>query len=251
MGQCVKENIAFTGGEKIEYEISYNLGFVWLNVGLARFTVDSVIYQNKHALHLRGYGTSYRFYDWAYKVRDHYDAFIDPYSIEPFKFKRDIEEGKYFASNVYYFNHEKETIYSQTKNSNKKYSLDTIPLPDCTYDILSMIYYCRNIDYSIYQAGEKIPIKIILDGKIHDLYVRYLGKEVIKTRDRKKFQCIVFKPLLVQGGMFDGGENMTVWVTDDLNKIPVLIEAKILVGSIKAYLTDLQGVRNNKLARID
>jgi len=42
----------------------------------------------------------------------------------------------------------------------------------------------------------------------------------------------------VEGTIFRGGEDMLVWVSTDNRKIPIVVEAKILVGSVKAYLAD-------------
>ena len=79
----------------------------------------------------------------------------------------------------------------------------------------------------------------------------YLGKEILKTRDKMKYKCIKFKPLLVEGGMFPGGENMTVWVSDDQNRIPVLVEAQILVGKVKAIISEMEGIRNELNSLMD
>ncbi len=98
--------------------------------------------------------------------------------------------------------------------------------------------------------GTKIPIRMIVDGKVYDLYIRYLGKEIIETREDRKFRCLKFTPLVVPGTIFKSGEDMTVWVTDDLNRIPIIVEAKVLVGSIKAVFIDAKGLRNPVSAEI-
>ena len=83
---------------------------------------------------------------------------------------------------------------------------------------------------------------MFIDDKTYGLYVRYLGKEVIKTK-YGRFNAIKFKPLLIEGTIFKGGEKMTVWVTDDANRIPVRIESPISVGSVKV---DMMGYRNTR-----
>ena len=119
----------------------------------------------------------------------------------------------------------------------------------CTFDVLSAVYYCRTINFEKYKTNEKIPVNIVLDGKTYSLYLRYLGKEVIKSRDDtknsevRKYRCIKFSAMLVEGTIFKGGENMFIWVTDDENRIPVLVEAKILIGSVKAYVNTIEGIR--------
>jgi hypothetical protein len=74
---------------------------------------------------------------------------------------------------------------------------------------------------------------MFLDNEVFNLYIKYLGKEVIKTR-YGTFNAIKFKPLLVKGTLFEGGEKMTVWVSDDANHIPLRVESPIVIGSIKA-----------------
>ena len=74
------------------------------------------------------------------------------------------------------------------------------------------------------------------------MYIRYLGKESIKTR-YGKFNAIKFKPLLLKGTIFEGGEKMTVWVSDDANKIPVRIESPISVGSVKVDMISYGNLR--------
>ncbi len=81
---------------------------------------------------------------------------------------------------------------------------------------------------------------MFMDKEVFNLYVRYVGKETLKTK-YGKFRTIKFKPLLLKGTLFEGGEKMTVWVTDDQNKVPVRIESPIVVGSVKV---DMMGNRN-------
>ena len=84
---------------------------------------------------------------------------------------------------------------------------------------------------------------MFIDDKVYNLYIRYLGKETIKTR-YGKFRAIKFKPLLIQGTIFEGGEQMVVWVTDDKNKIPVRIESPISVGSVKVDMMGYHNIRH-------
>ena len=83
---------------------------------------------------------------------------------------------------------------------------------------------------------------MFLDNEVYNMYLRYLGKETVKTK-YGKFKAIKFKPLLVKGTIFEGGEKMTVWVTDDGNHIPVRIESPISVGNIKVDMMSYKNLR--------
>jgi len=242
--QCTNlEDINFKFGEKISYQVYYNWTFIWLSAGEVYFHVNKKEIDNRTVYHFDSYGKSHKEYDWFFKVRDHFQSYVDSTSFKPLFFHRNSFEGGYFVNNKYRFDHNNKLIYSYIESTKIPYYEDTLKMPNCIFDVLSIIYYSRNIDYDKYAVNEKIPITLIIDNEIFELYIRYLGKEKIKTRNGEVFNCIKFRPLLVEGTIFSEGEHMNVWVTDDKNKIPVLVEAKILVGSIKAYLDTYEGTR--------
>ena len=84
---------------------------------------------------------------------------------------------------------------------------------------------------------------MLVDRKIDDLYVRYLGIENVKTRNGKEFRCHKVSVYLLQGDFFPEGEYMKVWFTDDQNHLPVQVETEILVGSVKALLLDTKSLK--------
>ena len=83
---------------------------------------------------------------------------------------------------------------------------------------------------------------MFLDDQVYNIYIHYLGKETTKTK-YGKFKAIKLKHLLLKGNIFDGGEKMTIWVTDDANHIPVRMESPILVGSVKIDLTHHENLK--------
>jgi hypothetical protein len=212
---------------------------IWANAGEAKFSVKAEDFRDKPSLHFIGEGTTYKSYDWFFKVRDKFESWVDSASLKPFRYIRKTSEGSTHTYNDNYFNFQrKEAVCYRILG--EKIQKDTIPLPACTFDVLTMIYYARCIDYSKYQPDTKIPIILYLDGQIYDkLYIRYMGKEKIKT-DLGEMSCIKFKPLLIAGTIFSGGEEMTVWVTDDEKKIPVYIKTPIIVGDIQAKIKTIK-----------
>ena len=142
-------------------------------------------------------------------------------------------------------------IFTFTENSNKPFLKDTLALPACTFDVISLSYYARNLDFEGLEVNDTIPVSVIIDNELFNLYIRYLGKELMKTKDGSRYNCIKFSALLVEGTIFKGGEDLFVWVTDDKNRIPVLVEAKILVGSVKALLISTIGLRYKMTAKLN
>ncbi len=250
LGQCFDKNFAFKPGEQLHYEVYYNWGFIWLNAGEAEFDVKTETYNNQKVYFFDSYGSSYKGYDWIFKVRDSYKSYLDMNTFQPLWFHRKTYEGGYSVNNIYSFNQSKRQIYSSSENSKKPLVKDTLEMKNCTYDVLSLIYLARNMDFSSMKINDTMPVTAVIDNEIYQLYIRYLGKEVMKTKDGQEYHCIKFSALLVEGTMFRGGEDLFVWVTDDKNRIPLLVEAKILVGSVKAILAGSSGLRNPVTSKI-
>jgi len=237
---CEVQNTAFLPGEKITYRVVYNWNSLWLNAGEVTFSVADGVYGANKVYHVTGEGNTYKSYDWFYKVRDTYESYIDQQTMMPLKFVRNVYEGGYTIYNNVTFEQDKHKAISTHGEFN---------VPDCVQDVLSAVYYSRNIDFSKHKINDTIPINLFLDDSLYHIYIRYLGKEVLKTQTGT-FNCIKFKPLLINGTIFRGGEKMTVWVTDDDNKIPVLVESPIIVGLIRAELYKYDGVRNPMKAKV-
>lgn len=237
---CKVENKAFKAGEKIVYTVYYNALGVYVNAGTATFTSTLETLNNRPVFHVVGEGNTNSSYDWVYKVRDKYETYIDTATMQSLKFVRNVNEGGYKKFQNVTFN----------KTANTAVTNDGVyKVPACVQDVVSAVFYARNIDFSSLRKEDKIGFSMFLDNEVHNMYIRYLGKETIKTK-YGKFNAIKFKPLLLKGTIFEGGENMTVWVTDDENHIPVRIESPIVVGKVKVDLMSHENLRHPLTALI-
>jgi hypothetical protein len=120
---------------------------------------------------------------------------------------------------------------------------DTLPITSCTFDMVSLLYYVRNLDYSHCRVNDTIPVTILLDNELYNIYFRYLGTEKKKIKHFGEIDCMKFSAMLIQGTVFKGGEKMFLWVTNDKNRIPVYVESPIIVGSVRGTLVGLKGNR--------
>lgn len=216
------------------YRIYYTLAGAYVGAGEVVFTTKLEEFQQRPVWHVQGKGRTFSSYDWFYKVRDTYESYIDTSTMLPLKFVRDVQEGGKRIYNSVLFNHAQRNAVSTN---------GVFKISACVQDVLSVIYNARNINYNLYKPGQKIPVTLYLDDEEYPVYIRYLGKETLATK-YGKYNCIKFRPLLIEGTIFKGGEKMEVWVTDDANKLPVLVVTPILVGNIKAYLTDFSGLKS-------
>ena len=240
---CEIKNDAFQIGEELDYVITYNWLLVWTDVGGVKFEAIKDYKFGQEVINLKGTGITYTFYDWFFEVRDVYQSWVKPENLLPVYYHRDVDEGGYLIDIKYTFDYENMLAYSEIEKTRKPYFKDTVNILPCTYDVVSVIYQARNVDFEKYELDEKIPFKILLDNEIHDVYIRYKGKEVRKVRGVGKFRCLKFTGSLIAGDVFQGGEDLVFWVTDDKNRIPVWAESPIIVGKIKCRLVDYKGLK--------
>ncbi len=250
IAQCFTANNVFGDRENITYEVSYNWGPIWIEAGLVTFAVNKEKYLGKDTWHLKSTGKTYSTYDYFFKVRDYYDSWIDPQTFHSIEFRRYIYEGNYNLLNTITFDPSRQTAISNTKTNNNPLRQDTIRLSKCIFDMLSSVYLTRTLNLSDLKPEARILVSVLIDDSVYKIEVRSLGKEVVENRDGQHYKCIKFTAKMVQGTIFRGNEDVLIWVTDDDNKIPVYIEAKIIVGSVKAYLIEAKGLKNPMKALI-
>lgn len=231
--EVIRSNsMPFEVGEKLSYTVHY--GFV--NAGKAELLVKSSqkkFSQNANSIKMVGKGWTTGATDWFFKVDDHYETYMDMEKLEALLFIRRVNEGGFIINQDYVFEQDSNRVITQ---DNKAYEV-----PDGVQDMLSAFYYARSLDYSSAKENDVFVIPAFVDDKVEFLKIKYKGKERIKTRSGK-FNCLKFNPLVLKGRVFEADEDVTVWISDDENKIPILIESKIIVGSIKAELTDYAGL---------
>lgn len=237
---CGLDNKVVCDGEVVNFTVYYNLSAVWVAAGKASFTTRLKMLEGQPVFHVVGAGKTYKSYDWIYKVDDRYESYIDTVTMLPKRFQRSIKENGNAKSELVTFAHAQKLAFS----GHKQYSV-----PGCIQDVLSAIYYARNINYNNYKPGETVPFDMFIDGEVHHLYIRYMGRETITTK-YGTFRTIKIRPLLVEGTIFRGGEKMDIYVTDDDNLVPVRINSPILVGSIKVDMMGYSGLKHPMKALI-
>lgn len=228
---CGITNTAFQAGEQVTFHVFYKVIGTYTHAGTAIFTNTLETFNNQPVYHLVGDGKTKPSYDWIYKVRDRYESYVDTATLQPLKFIRNVNEGGY---KIY------ETVSFNKITNSAITNKGVFAIPNCIQDVVSAIYYARNIDFDKYKPEDKIPFKMFLDNEVFNMYIRYLGKETIKTQ-YGRFRAIKFKPLLLKGTIFEGGEKMVVWVSDDPNHVVLRVESPIVVGKV---LIDMMGYRN-------
>ncbi len=227
-GNDISSVAPFKAGESLTYTMKYGP----LHGGNATLTLRKTAFRDKEAFHARIYARTVGLTDRLFKVRDIYESIFDPVSCLPYKSVRDISEGGYTFYNEVFF-------YHQDKQVNSKKS-GMFNVPEGILDMVSTLYYIRNYDYSNLQAGDVIDITTFFSDEIFPFLLRYKGIEEVKTK-LGRFMCHRFDPVVEPGRIFKTENDMTFWLTNDRNLIPIRVKFDMIVGSVKC---DLQSYEN-------
>jgi hypothetical protein len=224
-------------GEWFKFRIHY--GFV--NAGYATLEVKDATINNKKSFHVVGKGYTTGMSRFFFKVDDLYESYIDRETGNPHQFVRKINEGGYTKNQEAFFNHSaNKVVVKDYKHNTEKAS----SIPKNTQDILSSFYYLRNHpNIDKLKVGESIAIDMFFDGETTKFKLKLIGREIINTKFGD-VQTMIFRPLVQSGRVFKEEESLTVWISDDNNKLPVRIKADLAVGSIKADIDSYKGLKN-------
>jgi hypothetical protein len=245
---CETKNQVFKPGEKIVYKLYYNWNFVWLAAGEVTFLVHEL----PDYYHIMVRGRTYESYEWFYKVRDNYESYLDKKTLLPHIHIKDVNEGGYTRYDRTSFDQTAGRAISSRGRTRNDLEDKEIALDECMHDLISIVYYARNLDYKNMQKGDKIPLKILMDRDIYPLSLKYLGAEPnLKVRNGGRYNTQKFSPQLIAGEVFKEGDEMKIYVSDDQNRLPIMIESPVSVGSVKAVLQSYEGLRFPMTAKVE
>jgi hypothetical protein len=227
---------AFDVGEWFRFRIHYGI----VNAGYATLEVKEAVRNNKKVFHAVGRGYTTGMTKFFFKVEDNYESFFDKETGNPYQYVRKINEGGYIKNQEGFFNQATDkVVVKDYKNKTEK----TFSVPNNVQDIVSTFYYLRNhptIDKL--KVGESVAIDMFFDDETTKFKLKFIGREDISTKFGT-IPAMIFRPLVQSGRVFKEQESLTIWISDDDNKLPVRIKASLAVGSLKADLESFKGLK--------
>lgn len=232
------DNDAFKAGEVLRYRVTY--GFMDAGEAIMEVKSTSKKGNNRELFHVVGTGRTLGGFNAFYKVHDVYESYIDKQSIMPWFFKRDVNEGGYKINQDYTFKQNEYKVYNGEKH---------FKTPMGVQDMISSFYRARTLDFRGLKPGRIYSFQTFMDDEIYLLKIKYVGDEEVRVR-KGKFKCHKFVPVVQTGRYFESEEDVQFWVTADDNKIPLLVKAKIPVGTVKMHLVEWNGLKNELSSKL-
>ena len=215
------------GGEHLTYNVRY--GFI--SAGEAELKVtEGPEYGGRPTWRVIGAGRSTGAFDWVFKVRDHYETHLDIAGLFPHHFIRSVREGGYRLERDIDFDPAKRTAVVHQDDRTKHHQL-----PAYCQDLVSSFYYARSLPIERMSEGDLIEIPTLVDGKVHPIRARLMGRETIDVPSGT-YDCWRFSPVVQEGRIWKSDDDLTVYVSADARRIPVLVKSDLVVGSVRLEL---------------
>lgn len=231
------ENTAFQKGERLVFRAAYNsrlTGNIYAGEASLEIRPNNVTKDGRSIMHIVGTANTTGLFNLFFKVENRYDSYVDELSISPHRFTRNIREGRYRRNDDVIFDNEQNLAFSNR---------DTIPVPPYVQDIISAFYYARTFSMDSVEVGDAFYVDFHLSDSVYVTRILFEGYEQVRTR-LGTFNTLKFKPQVQEGTVFDQPYPMTLWISDDENKIPILIESGLVVGSVRLELVQFRGLKN-------
>jgi len=227
----VKEPV-FQAGEVLKYKLKY--GFITAAEGTIKVEDSDLKFNGKPTYKLLVDGETSGTFDVFYKIRDHYDSYIDKENLKPYFYQENIREGSYRRQDKARFHQEDKKVVA-TKG--------TFATPTTqTFDLVSAYYFARSLDISKIKINDFVKLNYFLGDEVSQLEIQFVGREVIKTK-LGKIRCLKFSPSIKPGRIFRKDSRLYLWVTDDGNRVPVKAQVEIIVGSVTMEIKSADGLR--------
>jgi len=235
---CSVSNDLLAPGERLEYQLYYNVGFVWIPAGACEFHVRNAVYNKKPALQLSVQGRSHKSFDAFYRVRDTMISYVDTETLTPYRAYKYTHEDNWNGIDDFSFRKTGANTWGiSTKLKRKR---GWLPVQEsetsrCGFDIITSIYRLRCFSSpDMYTLGKRLDIPVRLDDGEYMVHLTYVGKERIKLYGDGFYNAHAFTLSMIEGNIFKRGDVLKMWISDDRNRIPLLIESPIRVGVVKA-----------------
>lgn len=239
------EDLAFQAGEKLTFTMHYEWGAIDSDVGTGTVVLDTMVLNGQDVFKCSVYGKTTRMFDLFFKVRENFESWFTCEGLRPLRFTRDTHEGHYVARNTYVYDWgaPQPFIAADVYSSSRGQRYLELPLTSCTYDLPALFFLARNMDIENIVPGKRYPMTFAIDDDVYNVHFILYGRETVKVKGLGTVKTIKFSARLIAGEIFNGEEDMMIWISDDENRIPVKFEAPILVGTASGRLKSYEGLK--------
>jgi len=241
------QNSTIAFGEKLVFSASYNMSGILTDIAQVKMETSEVKTSKNTLMRLKCTATTYKKWDNFFKIRDLYESYVNPKTLTPYLYKRDISEGGYYKFMQYKYNHKAKLVKSLKRKKRKDGTTwdenKSIKISASTKDIVSTLYHIRNLDIHKAKPGDQQDFTVLFDNEETTITLKYISKETISTNIGSK-ECYKLALSVKGSDVLKGSNSNLLWLTADENKIPVYAKFKIAVGNGELKIQSATGLKH-------
>ncbi|MDH6310739.1 hypothetical protein M2451_003494 [Dysgonomonas sp. PFB1-18] len=240
--QCKVDNKYFQAGESLTYDLYFKKGLVNMKAGTSTLNTTSLKYAGQDAYKITLVAKSSGMVEKIFSINDTITAYTTK-QLVPLAFYKNAEEGKnHTIENMSYtYNATGVSVHTKRVRDGQQKFDETMTAKGCVYDMASIVFYARTLDYSQMSKGSETRVDFISGKKKSYMVIEYQGLENIKANDEKTYSCMKLVLSIQTDAFEDKEESMKVYITNDDNRMPVRLDTKLKFGSTRAMLKSYKG----------
>ncbi|OHX66316.1 DUF3108 domain-containing protein [Flammeovirga pacifica] len=238
----INKEIQFEKGETLTYVAGYGV----FDAGQAEVKLDKKLHEvnGQECYKVDVYGKSIGMFGLTMKIRDLWQSYFNVETQYPAQFNRDILEGNYTLIEQLDFDQENGQVnamwHKKEDPPQKKYK--EYKMQPKTHDVISGYYFLRTIDYEQLAEGDTLTMNAFWENEGYDFNIIYLGKEKVYTKFGR-IESYIMSPIMPENQLFSGTHPIKFWISNDVNRIPLKIQAELIVGSVNVDLVKYKGLK--------
>lgn len=244
--QCPQENTFFQAGEELRYDLYFRYGIINTKAGTSSLVVADETYNGTAAYKMTMLANTNGLANKMFSMKDTLTAYTSK-NIVPLAFiKNAMEQGDYTQETALYdYSQDSITVKTQRIRNDILRFDEILRSHECIYDMVSTVYYARTLDFSQMKKGDKTTISSLSGKKIVHMDIEFQGIEKVKANDRREYNCIKLVLMINTSAFEDKKEAMKVYLSNDINRVPIRIDSQLKIGSTRAILKNYKGLRSH------
>ena len=236
----------FQDGEVLYYRAAYRAKLI-PNTEVGEVTVSTMLdtLNGKGVYRVVGNGRTLPFFRWFFNMNDTYTIWADTLSKRTQRFESDIKEDKYTFRSIYRYDWERMQVHTWSQRRQNTPKEKTMTLTEESRDAVSLYFNLRSVDLNSFKHGEHRHLDMVLEDTIRHLKYRFIERDTIKVPHVGRFATMKFACTIGSSEEFSftDGTEFYIWITEDGNKIPVMLASPVRVGEVRAYLRRHKGLK--------
>ena len=236
----------FQDGEVLYYRAAYRAKLIPnIEAGEVTVTTRTDTLNGKPMYRVTGNGRTLPFFRWFFDMDDTYNIWVDKHDLRTQRFESDLKEDDYTFRSQYRYDWKAMKVHTWSQRRQDPPRKKTMTLTPKSMDAVSLYFNLRSVDLESFREGEHRQLDMVLEDTIRHLRYRYIGREELYVPKMGKFDTMKFACTIGSSEEFSftDGTEFFIWITNDENKIPVMLASPVRVGEIRAYIRRYEGLR--------